>query len=203
VCPRGHTKKVPRPGLAESGSGDLSNGEVKRIAVTGPAGAGKSRLARDLGDTYGIEVLHLDTMFWKPGWVQTPAAEWEAMQRRELERDSWIVDAQYDDMIPDWFDDADAVVFIDASPLRCLWRVSRRRLDGDGGPDVPAGSEPAPVHRALATFIRGQWHYRRTVRPQLLADLARRRSRQRVVVLRTGGEGRRSMAHLPCRGESF
>jgi len=125
---------------------------VKRIAVTGPAGAGKSRLARDLGAAYGIEVLHLDTLFWRPGWLATPAAEFEAMQRRELERDSWIVDAQYDDMIPDWLDAADAVVFVDASPLRCLWRVSRRRLDRNGRPDLPAGSEPAPVHRALAKY---------------------------------------------------
>ena len=175
---------------------------MKRIAVTGPAGAGKSRLARDLGDAYGIEVLHLDTMFWKPGWVLTPPEEWEAVQRRELERDSWIVDAQYDDMIPGWFDGADAVVFIDASPLRCLWRVSRRRIDGNGGPDVPAGSEPAPFHRALAKFIRGQWRYRRTIRPELLADLARRRTRQRIVVLRTEEEGRSLMAHLPQPGES-
>ena len=177
--------------------------EVNRIAVTGPAGAGKSRLARDLGAAYGIEVLHLDTLFWKPGWVPTPVAEFEALQRRELERDSWIVDAQYDDMIPDWLDAADAVVFVDASPLRCLWRVSRRRLDRDGRPDIPAGTKPAPVHRALAKFVRLQWNYRRTVRPELLADLAGRRSRQRVVVLRTGGEGRQFMAHLPPRGESF
>jgi adenylate kinase family enzyme len=176
---------------------------VIRIAVTGPAGAGKSRLARELGNAYGIEVLHLDALFWKPGWVHTPPEDWDAMQRRALERDSWIVDAQYDDMIPDWLDAADAVVFVDASPLRCLWRVSRRRLEADGGPDVPAGSEPAPVHRALAKFARGQWHYRKTVRPELLADLARRRSRQRVVVLRTGGESRRFMAQLPHRGESF
>jgi hypothetical protein len=176
---------------------------VIRIAVTGPAGAGKSRLARALGNAYGIEVLHLDALFWKPGWVHTLPEDWDAMQRRELERDSWIVDAQYDDMIPDWFDAAGAVVFVDASPLRCLWRVSRRRLEADGGPDVPPGSEPAPVHRALAKFARGQWHYRKTVRPVLLADLARRRSRQRVVVLRTGGESRRFMAHLPPRGESF
>ena len=176
---------------------------MKRIVVTGPAGAGKSRLARDLGAAYGIEVLHLDTLFWKPGWVQTPAAEFEAMQRSELERDSWIVDGQYDDMIHDWFDAADAVIFVDASPLHCLWRVSRRRLDGDGGPDIPSGSEPAPVHRALAKFARLQWKYRRTVRPDLLSDLARRQSQQRVVVLRTGREGRQFMAHLPHSGESF
>jgi hypothetical protein len=135
--------------------------------------------------------------------VATPAAEFEAMQRRELERDYWIVDAQFDDMIPDWLDAADTVVFVDASPLRCLWRVSRRRLDRNGRPDLPAGSEPAPVHRALAKFVRLQWNYRRKVRPDLLADLSRRQSRQRVVVLRTGEEGRRFMAQLPHRGESF
>ncbi len=175
--------------------------EVKRIAVTGPAGAGKSRLSREIGAAWGIDVLHLDTLFWKPGWVETPAAEWEAAQRRELERDSWIVDAQYDDMIPEWLDSADLVVVMDASPLRCLWRVSRRRLDGNGGPDAPAGSKPGPVHRSLAHFTRGQWHYRRTVRPKLLANLAPRRRQQRVVVLRTADDAQRFVAHLLHRGE--
>jgi len=170
--------------------------DVKRIAVTGPAGAGKSRLAREIGAAYGIDVLHLDALFWKPGWVKTPAAEWEVVQRRELERDAWIVDAQYDDMIPDWFDAAELVVVVDASPLRCLWRVSRRRLDGRGGPEVPPGSEPAPVHRALLNFTRGQWRYRRTVRPQLLANLGPRRTRQGVVVLRAGRDARRFLAQL-------
>jgi adenylate kinase family enzyme len=175
--------------------------QVKRIAVTGPAGAGKSRLAREIGDVYGIEVLHLDALFWRPGWLETPAVEWEERQRRELERDSWIVDAQYDDMIPDWFDAADLVVVVDASPLRCLWGVSRRRLAGADGPDVPPDSEPAPVHRALANFTRGQWHYRRTVRPRLLATLAHRRTRQETVLLRSGEETKRFMAHLPRRRE--
>ena len=174
---------------------------MKRIAITGPAGAGKSRLAREIGTAYGIDVLHLDRLFWRPGWVETPAAEWAAMQRRELERESWIVDAQYEDMLPDWFDAADMVVVVDASPLHCLWRVSRRRLDGKGGPDAPAGSEPAPVYRSIATFTRGQWHYRRTVRPKLLANLDRR-TRQRVVVLRSSGETRRFMARLAPDGES-
>lgn len=175
---------------------------MKRIAVTGPSGAGKSRLARALGELYGLEVLHLDTLFWKPGWGETPQPEWELVQRRELRRDSWVVDAQYDDMLPDWFDSADTVIFVDASPLRCLWRVSQRRLDGDGGPAVPVGSEPAPALRALAKFAQGQWRYRRSVRPQLLADLRRRRSRQAVVVLRTRRDTRRFMAHLARRGES-
>jgi adenylate kinase family enzyme len=174
---------------------------VKRIAVTGPAGAGKSQLARHMGDAYGIDVLHLDTLFWRPGWVETPADEWEAVQRRELERDSWIVDAQFDDMLPDWFDAADLVVVVDASPLVCFWRASRRRIDGRDNPATPAGSEPRPFYRALAHFTHVQWDYRRRVRPRLLASLARR-SRTRVVVLRSTGDTRHFMAHLAHRGES-
>jgi CelD/BcsL family acetyltransferase involved in cellulose biosynthesis len=168
---------------------------VKRIAVTGPAGAGKSRLAREIGRAYGIEVLHLDTLFWRPGWNPTPADEWEATQRRALARDAWVVDAQYDDMIPEWFAAADLVVVVDAAPLRCLWRIGRRRLRREDGPHVPAGSERAPVHRGLATFARGRWHYRRRVRPALVADA----DPSRVVVLRTGEDARRFAAALPER----
>ena len=67
---------------------------MKRIVVTGPAGAGKSELSSRLGERLGIRVVHLDTLFWKPGWVATPAAEFEALQRRELEAPEWIVDSQ-------------------------------------------------------------------------------------------------------------
>jgi adenylate kinase family enzyme len=157
---------------------------MQRVAVIGPAGAGKSRLARELGAKLGVPVLHLDTLFWKPGWVRTPHDEWVAAQRRELAGESWIVDAQYDDMLPEWIDAADTIVFLDASPLQCFWRVSRRRLQPQPGTGVPAGSEPGPVHQALRKFLRNQWEYRRNVRPELVADLARRRNGQRVVVLR-------------------
>jgi adenylate kinase family enzyme len=159
---------------------------VKRIVVTGPAGAGKSGLARELGARLGIRVLHLDTLFWKPGWVPTPRDEFEAMQRRELTGDAWIVDAQYDDMLPDWVEKADTVVFVDASLVRCLWRVSRRRLDRQSRVGTPAGSEPGSVHRAFLKFLRNQWRYRTRVRRGLRAELALEREGRRVVVLRRG-----------------
>jgi adenylate kinase family enzyme len=156
---------------------------LKRIAVTGPAGAGKSQLAHELGAALAIRVLHLDTMFWKPGWVPTPDDEFEAMQRRELAADSWVVDAQFHDVLPDWFQTADAIVFIDASLLRCFWRVAHRRLNG-GSVGTPAGTRPGALHRAIMKFARNQWRYRRRVRGELLAELARERDGRRVIVVR-------------------
>jgi adenylate kinase family enzyme len=175
---------------------------VNKIAVTGPAGAGKSRLADELGRLLGLRVLHLDAMFWKPGWVATPLEEFEAMQRRELDTDSWIVEAQFDDMLPDWVEAADTVVFVDVSPVRCLWRVGRRRLNRHESVGAPAGSEPSPFHRAFGKFLRNQWRYRRRVRRELLAELAREREGRRVVVLRRGADASALLSGVDSQGSS-
>jgi adenylate kinase family enzyme len=173
--------------------------EMKRIAVTGPVGAGKSRLARQLGDALGIRVLHLDALFWKPGWVPTPRDEFEAMQRRELAGDSWIVDAQFDDMLPDWVRTADTVVFVDTSLVRSLWRVARRRLNRHGSVGTPVG-KPGALHRSLLKFARNQWEYRRKVRSDLLAELTRERNGRQVVVLRGGADAAAFLRSVDSEG---
>lgn len=173
---------------------------MRKITVVGPVGAGKSYLAAELGRRLGIPVLHLDALFWRPGWVATPAEEWEAVQRRELAADSWVAEAQFDDVIPDWFQEADTVVFVDASPVRCLWRVARRRLDRGQSVGIPAGTEPGPTHRALAKFIRNQWRYRTSVRRELLAELAREREGREVVVLKRRGDAAAFLSRLDSPG---
>jgi adenylate kinase family enzyme len=189
-------------GLDESGRQHLQEQQVKRIVVTGPTGAGKSELASELGRRLAIPVIHLDTMFWKPGWVATPTGEWEALQRRELAADSWIVDSQFDDMLPDWLDEADTVVFVDASPIRCLWRVGRRRLRRGTSVGIPAGTEPAPFHRALLKLLRNQWRYRRRVRAELLAELAEGRDGRRTVIVRRRADAQGLLRGVDSRGSA-
>jgi adenylate kinase family enzyme len=158
--------------------------EMRRIAIVGPAGSGKSRLAHDLGEATALRVVYLDRLFWKPGWRIRPQAEWEAIQRGELEGDSWIAEGLQRGTEHLWLDEADTIVFLDASPLVCLWRVTRRRLDSSPGPGLPEGCVPAPFHQAFLKFVRYLWWYSRTGRDRLLADIARRRNGKRIVVLR-------------------
>jgi adenylate kinase family enzyme len=168
---------------------------MERVAVIGPAGAGKSTLANELALRLGIPVLHLDQLYWRPGGVVTPADEWETLQRRALGDPSWIVDAQHDDILPDWLEVADTVVLLDASPVRCLWRVGRRRLSRRPV-GVPEESPRRRADRSLLNFVRGQWHYRRQLRPDLLAELGLRRNGRDVVVLRREGDRRRFLRRV-------
>jgi adenylate kinase family enzyme len=177
---------------------------MERVAVIGPAGAGKSTLAGELGLRLEIPVLHLDQQYWRPGGVVTPPDEWEALQRRALSDPAWVVDAQHDDILPDWLEVADTVVFLDASPVRCLWRVGRRRLSRGAVEGVPQESPRRRADRSLANFVRGQWHYRRRLRGDLIAELGRRRNGREVVVLRRNSDRRRFLRRLdsvaPARG---
>jgi len=52
---------------------------MRRILVIGIAGGGKSTLALKLGEVLGLPVIHLDAIFWKPGWESIPREEFRAL----------------------------------------------------------------------------------------------------------------------------
>ena len=160
---------------------------MAHIAILGQAGSGKSWLARELSAILEVPVIHLDRLYWKPGWVPTPEPEWKAIQLRDVGREAWIADGlQEGRSMPElWLDAADSILFLDASPLSCVWRVIRRRLRAEPGPEAPADCKPAPFHRAFPKFLRFLWLYKTRVRPDVLAELDRRQSSQRVAVLRS------------------
>jgi adenylate kinase family enzyme len=178
----------------------VSESPVQRIAVIGPGGAGKSRLARQLGQTLGIRLILLDQLFWKPGWIPTPPAEWEGLQRRESRTESWIVDGLHESTMHLWIDAADTVIFLDVSPIVSLWRVTRRRLASDNHSELPPGCEPASSHRALVKFLLYQWEYRTRIRAKIVAQLDRRRGEAGIVVLRDAKETEAFLGTLPARG---
>ena len=72
---------------------------------------------------------------------------------------------------------------------------------------MPADCKPAPFYRAFPKFLRLLLIYRRTVRADVLADLARRQNRQRVAVLRSDEDVRRFLAGVKAQraphGESL
>ena len=48
--------------------------KMRKVLVIGSGGAGKSTFARRLGELLELEVIHLDYIYWSPGWVEMPRA---------------------------------------------------------------------------------------------------------------------------------
>lgn len=113
----------------------------RRIAIIGSGGSGKSAVARELGTILGTEVIHLDALFWKPGWVETPRPEWRALQEALVLRATWIMGGNYHGTIAIRLAAADTIVFLDLPRAVCLWRVLGRwpRHRGTARPDLAPG----------------------------------------------------------------
>src|SRR5882724_2173258 len=114
---------------------------MNKILIIGSGGAGKSTFAERLGQVLKIEVVHLDVLYWKPGWVETPKPEWRKTVAELVKRESWIIDGNYSGTFDIRLEACDTVIFLDVARAFCLWRVLKRwMLYRHGGrPDMAEG----------------------------------------------------------------
>ena len=107
---------------------------MKRILIIGSPGSGKSTLTRILSQKLGLPCVYLDRLFWKPGWIQAPQDEFDSALKRELEKESWIIDGNYKRTLEMRLKYADTVVWLDYPRIVCVWRVWKRH--GKPRPDM-------------------------------------------------------------------
>src|ERR1700733_3762331 len=72
-----------------------SHADMRRVMVIGCAGAGKSTLARRLAEKLALPLVALDNVFWRPGWIESPAAEFRKNVARLAAMPAWIMDGHY------------------------------------------------------------------------------------------------------------
>ncbi|MGH2549862.1 MAG: hypothetical protein ACRDHN_10755, partial [Thermomicrobiales bacterium] len=111
---------------------NLDFSAIKRISVLGPAGSGKSTLARQLESELGIEAVHLDSLYWMPGWKKRPGDDFRHLVHEVAIRDAWVIDGDYSRTLEERLDRSHLVVFIDASRFRCAYRIVKRRIQYQG-----------------------------------------------------------------------
>ncbi|MGM0777183.1 MAG: topology modulation protein [Bacillota bacterium] len=115
---------------------------MKRIMVIGiSAGAGKSTFARKLGEKTGIEVHHLDVLYWKPGWVERELQEFSDVQREIVKEKQWIIEGNYSNTFEIRAASCDTVIYLEIPLYLCLYRVLKRWVTnlGKTRPDMAAG----------------------------------------------------------------
>ncbi|MEM6255993.1 MAG: adenylate kinase [Cyanobacteria bacterium P01_D01_bin.156] len=111
---------------------------MKKVAVFGNTGGGKSTLSRRLAEITGLPWVPLDLLQYQPGGEEVPHTEFKAKHDALLEQDQWIVDG-FGSMDTLWprLAAADTLVYLDMPVLQHYWWVTKRFLQGAWVP--PAG----------------------------------------------------------------
>ena len=130
---------------------------MERILIIGCGGAGKSTLARQLGEKLDLPVVHLDKLYWNPGWVESAPEEFDRKLAAELEKPRWIMDGNFNRTMPQRIGKCDTVIYLDFNRMTCLWGVIKRNITNRGKvrPDMGEGC-PDKIDWE---FIRWVWNY--------------------------------------------
>ena len=173
---------------------------MKRVAVFGNAGGGKSTLARRLADLTGLPLFPVDTMQWTADAEPVPHQQYLKAHANLLRRAEWIIDG-FGDVASAWerFAAADTLIYLDL-PLSTHYRwVTKRFIKGlfanpEGWPaNSPMWSSTLAGYRVIPLCHRNLTPKYR----QLVADAA---TAKRVHHLRSPAEIR---AFLAATGNEY
>jgi adenylate kinase family enzyme len=129
---------------------------MKRVAVFGNAGGGKSTLSRQLAEITGLPLYVLDKLQFKEGGAAVPHDEFLEIHRDLLARETWIIDGYGDDTtIWKRLGAADTLIHVDLPLPIHYWRVTKRLIKGvfanpEGWPkDSPVWSSTISSYKVI------------------------------------------------------
>lgn len=150
------------------------------------AGAGKSTFARKLSDILQINVYHLDTMYWEPGWVEAAFEDFKSRQQEVINQQKWIIEGNYRNTFEMRVENADTIIYIEKPLTVCLYRVIKRWLTniGKDRPDRAIGCNEK-IDMVFIKFICSTYFQRKKKMRQQLQNL---KSSKEVFILTTNTE---------------
>ena len=163
---------------------------MERVMIIGCGGAGKSTLARKLGEKTGLPVVHLDQIWWEPGnWQHLEKPEFDRRLKAELEKPRWILDGNFNRTIGMRLAACDTVIFLDFPSDVCLEGIRARR-------GVPRSDLPWIETEEDEEFFSFVKRFGQTERPRILALLEQYKDRKNIIVLKDRREAERFLASL-------
>ena len=161
---------------------------MNRVLVIGCSGSGKSTLSCKLGSKLEISVVHLDRLWWLPGWTNISQEAFDRKLAGELEKPRWIIDGNYSRTLPLRLQYCDAVVYLDYNRFTCLWGVLRRviRYKGGSRPDMAPGCP----ERFNWEFMCWIWNFNKNNRERIYGMLSQSKGIE-IVVLKNRRQAKR------------
>ena len=167
---------------------------MERVMIIGCGGAGKSTLARKLGEKTGLPVVHLDQIWWAPGhWQHIEKPEFDEKLALELQKPRWILDGNFNRTIEARLEACDTVIYLDYPRLVCIknWLGRVIKNWGRHRPDMTEGCTEC----IDPEFVKWIWNFNKNNRARYYALLNNARDKK-VVILKSRRQAERFLAEL-------
>ncbi len=161
---------------------------MKRVAVFGNAGGGKSTLARELAAITGLPLAVVDELQYRAGGVEVPHEEFLQAHATLLAKDEWIIDGFGGiKLLWERLTAADTLVHVDLPlAVHVLW-VTKRLIKGLFA--APQGwPEGSPVISSSISSYRVLWPCHTRLTPRYRTYVSETAQRKRVFHLRSRRE---------------
>ena len=158
---------------------------MKRVAIFGNAGGGKSTLARELAVITGLPLYVIDEIKFRPGGSEVPDEEYLQLHSAVVSRDAWIIDG-FESVKLAWerFEAADTLVHVDLPlAVHALW-VTKRLVKGLFV-DPPGWPEGSPVISSSIQSYRVLWPCHTRLTPRYRSYVSQMAQHKRVFHLRS------------------
>jgi hypothetical protein len=99
---------------------------MQRIVVFGASGSGKTTLGRWLSGQLDLPFIDLDDVYWRPGWIESPTAEFRDSVADIACGQRWVVAGNYSQVRDLLWPRADTLVWLDLPLMQVLWRTTVR-----------------------------------------------------------------------------
>lgn len=143
-----------------------------RISIVGGSGSGKSTLCDILSEKFSLPAVHLDSINFKPNWIEIDKNERDKIISAKALEDKWIIDGNYTKTLKLRFEKADLIIWLDYSTFALLNGVFKRyfKLRNKDRKEIPGCQERITFDfiKYVATYNKKKRH----IIEELLMDVS-------------------------------
>ncbi len=133
---------------------------MKKAIIIGCPGSGKTTFSKVLAAKTGLPLVHLDPLYHIDGET-IDRKQFDAVLERELMRDEWIMDGNYNRTISYRLGYCDTVFYFDLPTAVCLSGVIKRTLENYGKVRNDGINAPERFDRRKLKLIKAVINFKR------------------------------------------
>lgn len=170
-------------------SGVLVMKSIKKVAIIGNAGSGKSTLTKKMQHILQLPVYHLDQYFWKPHWTRPNPEEYKIVHDAICDQDEWIIDGMNLRLLEYRIQKADSIIFLDIPRYKCFWRIFKRTITYYGR-ETPSSAQQCPerLNKEFVQFLMWVWNFKVKYKPRIVELLNCYKDTKKIYTLSTQGD---------------